>query len=143
MDTFHVAPVHLVPDWDVLRLFQFEPGEVAEDLQHQLIDQLDPLFSEEGMSLKYCSDLRWQLQSSQKMRIRTTPLEWATGSNLSDAMPRGEHALHWKRLLNEAQMLLHANPLHQQSGQLAMNGIWVWRDPSLLDRLRHRWNNRR
>ena len=143
MDTFHVAPVHLVADWDVLRLFQFEPGELSESLQQQVMEQLSPLFSEEGMQLEYMSDLRWRLRSPQKEQIQTTPLEWATGSNLSDAMPSGEGALRWKQLLNEAQMLLHAEPPQQQPDQLAINGIWIWRDPSLLDRLRHRWSQRR
>jgi hypothetical protein len=58
-------------------------------------------------------------------------------------MPQGENQLRWKKLLNEAQMMLHSAAVNQQSGQLAINGIWVWRDPSLVDKMRHWWRNRR
>ncbi len=142
MESLHVAPVHLVPDWDVLRLFQFEPGEIPQEIQQQLIELLAPLFAEQGMVLRYRDDLRWELGLSQVQRITTTPIDWATGCNLSQAMPQGKDALRWKQLLNEAQMMLHTAPINQQPEQLAINGIWVWRDPSLLQRMRHWWGQR-
>jgi hypothetical protein len=58
-------------------------------------------------------------------------------------MPQGEDALRWKQLLNETQMMLHDADVKQQSGQLVINGIWVWRDPSLLNRVQHWWSHRR
>ena len=94
------------------------------------------------MVLSYQSDLRWQLQLPKREPVLTTPIDWATGHNLHQAMPRGESALRWKQILNEAQMVLHGAPINQQPDQLAVNGIWVWRDPSLMDRLRHRWSQR-
>ena len=143
MDHFHVAPVHLVADWDVLRLFQFEQGEIPIEIQQQLIELLLPLFEEEGMLLQYQSDLCWQLQLPTREPVQTTPIDWATGGNLLSVMPQGENQLRWKKLLNEAQMMLHSAPVNQQSGQLAINGVWVWRDPSLVDKMRHWWRNRR
>ncbi len=142
MEILHVAPVHLVADWDVLRLFQFEQGEILVDHQQQLIDLLTPLFAEEGMVLRYRSDLHWQLELPQKAQIKTMPLDWATGINLNEAMPSGVEALRWKQLLNEVQMMLHATSIEPQAEQLAINGIWIWRDPSLLDRLAHWWQQR-
>ncbi|HIJ22470.1 MAG: hypothetical protein HON68_12305 [Gammaproteobacteria bacterium] len=143
MSTFHVAPVHLVADWDLLRLFQFERGEVPVEVQQQLIELLTPLFAEERGELQYVDDLRWQLQLPQKASIHTTPIDWATGGNLHKVMPQGEDALRWKQLLNETQMMLHDADVKQQSGQLVINGIWVWRDPSLLNRVQHWWSHRR
>lgn len=142
MEIFHVAPVHLVADWDVLRLFQFEQGEIPVEVQQQLIEQLSPLFAEEGGQLHYMGDLRWQLQLPSKAQIQTTPIDWATGGNLHQMMPQGEDALRWKQLLNEAQMVLHQVEINPQQEQLAINGIWVWRDPSLLDRIQYWWKNR-
>lgn len=142
MDVFHVTPVHLVPDWDVLRLFQFELEEIPVERQQQLIGLLSPLFTEDGGQLVYQSDLRWQLQLPVRAQIKTTPLEWATGTNLREAMPQGEEALRWKRLLNEAQMMLHSAETDPQQGQLAINGIWIWRDPSLLQRMQQWWSTR-
>ncbi len=142
METLHVAPVHLVADWDVLRLFQFEQGEIPVERQQQLVELLAPLFAEEGMVLNYHSDLRWQLELPQQAQIKTTPLDWATGINLDEVMPSGEDALRWKRLLNEVQMVLHAEAVGQQEGQLSVNGIWVWRDPTSLQRLNHWWRQR-
>jgi hypothetical protein len=142
MTTLHVAPVHLVADWDVLRLFQFEAGELPAALQRQLIALLVPLFEAEGMQLRYRGDLCWQLQLSAPAQIETTPIEWAAGGPLHLVMPQGADALRWKRLLNEAQMVLHGASIGQPQGQLAINGIWVWRDPSLMRRLRHWWQRR-
>lgn len=143
MEALHVAPVHLVADWDVLRLFQFEQGEIPVEIQQQLIELLTPLFAEEGGQLHYVDDLRWQLQLPQKESIRTTPIDWATGGDLHRVMPQGEGALRWKQLLNGAQMILHGAEVNQQQEQLAINGIWVWRDPSLLDRMQQWWRRRR
>ncbi len=142
MDIFHVAPVHLVPDWDVLRLFQFEPGEVPQEIQQEVIELLVPLFAEAGGVLSHVSDLRWSLRFPNREQIHTTPIDWATGCNLAGVMPQGEGALRWKQLLNETQMMLHAAPLNQHPEQLAINGVWVWRDPSLLERLLHRLTRR-
>ncbi len=142
MEKLHVAPVYLVADWDVLRLFQFEQGEISSDHQQRLVELLAPLFAEEGMVLQYQSDLCWQLELPQKAQIQTTPLDWATGINLNEAMPSGAEALRWKQLLNEVQMMLHAAPMESQAEQLAVNGVWIWRDPSLLDRLAYWWQQR-
>lgn len=123
-------------------MFQFEQGEIPVESQQQLIELLSPLFAEKGMKLQYQDDLQWRLQVPVRSKIKTTPLDWATGSNLNEAMPRGEEALRWKQLLNEAQMMLHAAPINQQPEQLAINGIWIWRDPTLLDRLQQWWRER-
>lgn len=137
MDAFHVTPVHLVADWDVLRLFQFDSGEVTAEVQQALIAELRPLFEPQGMVLTYQGDLDWRLESTHTVQIKTSPLEQVTGGNLHDYMPRGEDALLWKKLLNESQMVLHSSPINrqrQQQGVLVVNGIWIWREPSLMQR---------
>ncbi|MBL6969135.1 MAG: hypothetical protein ISR71_02790, partial [Gammaproteobacteria bacterium] len=143
MEIFRVAPVHLVADWDVLRLFEIEPGSISVKEQQDLINRLEPLFSEMNMVLSYHDDLDWRLQLSTGVAVKTTPLHHVVGANVHDAMPAGDDELLWKRLLNEVQMLLH----HASIGDLAdshisiphkvegANGIWVWREPSRFEKL--------
>ncbi len=136
-----MAPVHLQPDWDRLRLFQFRKGELSLPLQRQLLESLQSIFDAEGMESYLLGDLDWVLRSPQQEEITTTPIDWATGVDLSRAMPTGEGALRWKRLLNEAQMVLHTVDRSPAAAALPVNGIWVWRDPTLWQRLQHRWNH--
>jgi hypothetical protein len=44
-------------------------------------------------------------------------------------MPTGEAAAGWRRLLNEAQMLLHMSDVNQRReeiGESAVNSLWLW-----------------
>lgn len=143
MEIFRVAPVHLVADWDVLRLFEIEPGSITVKEQQDLIEMLAPLFGEMNMVLGYHDDLDWRLQLAESSTIKTTPLHRVVGANIHDAMPAGDDALLWKQLLNEAQMLLHhasmTDPANSSHLSLpyrveGVNGIWVWRDQSQLEK---------
>lgn len=152
MENFYVAPVRLVADWDVLRLFEVEPGELSVGEQHQLIDRLSPLFAEREMELRYHADLDWRLHhhgestggeqiAAGRRSIRTTPLQRVVGANIHDFMPRGEEALFWKQLLNEVQMVLHTVEIDPEQQQITIpprgmgvNGVWIWRSPSIADR---------
>jgi len=143
VEIFRVAPVHLIADWDVLRLFEIEPGSVSVKEQQDLIDKLAPLFSEENMVLSYHDDLDWRLQLSTGAAVKTTPLHHVVGANIHDAMPAGDDELIWKRLLNEVQMLLHqASMANHENSHLSLphkvegvNGLWVWREPSRIEKV--------
>ncbi len=150
---YYVAPVRLVADWDVLRLFEVEPGELSVADQHRLIDRLSPLFAERGMALRYHDDLDWRLHHDRestagkrtpivRRAVSTTPLQRVAGANIHDFMPRGEGALFWKQLLNEVQMALHSSGIDPQQQQITLppremrvNGVWIWREASLAGRV--------
>ncbi len=142
MEIFNVTPVQLVADWDVLRLFEIEPGRISIEHQHNLIGRLAPLFTERGMVLSFYSDMEWRLQLSKGGAVKTTPLHCVAGANLHDFMPRGEDAMLWRELLNEAQMVLHAAGAESRQQEISIlpkfegaNGIWIWRDQSGLEKV--------
>ncbi len=150
---YYVAPVRLVADWDVLRLFEVESGELSVGEQHQLIDRLSPLFAERGMELRYHDDLDWRLHhhaqstaaeqdSAVRRALCTTPLQRVAGANVHDFMPQGEGGLFWRQLLNEVQMALHTAEIDPGQRQITIppremrvNGVWIWREASLAGRV--------
>ncbi|MBT3196620.1 MAG: hypothetical protein HN344_02755 [Gammaproteobacteria bacterium] len=147
MELFYVAPVYLVADRDLLRLFEVAPGALSVDTQQALIKRVAPVFEARGMTLRYADDRCWILESPEPQHITTTPLYRVVGGDLHDKMPRGEDALRWKQLLNETQMVLH-DPLtpvaEQPSSRMAepsdpVNGVWIWRPLSLFETAAQRW----
>lgn len=60
-------------------------------------------------------------------RLVTLPPSAAAGN--SNPLPSGEDAALWRRLGNEAQMLLHTLPLNAQresEGRPVLNSLWFW-----------------
>ncbi|HET9483948.1 MAG TPA: phosphoglycerate mutase, partial [Xanthomonadales bacterium] len=53
----------------------------------------------------------------------------AFGDDLLAHLPRGAGEARWRRLLNEAQVLLHQHPLNAArtaKAQLPVNSLWLW-----------------
>jgi hypothetical protein len=72
---------------------------------------------------------RWYLRLAEPAQITTHPLLDAIGRDVKPLLPAGPQALHWHRMINEIQMLLHAHPINdtrEQRGAPAINSIWLW-----------------
>lgn len=72
---------------------------------------------------------RWYLRLPQAPQLETTPLSGATGRDIDPLLPRGADALHYRTLMNELQMLLHAHPVNlarEARGELPVNSLWLW-----------------
>ena len=124
------APVHLAPERDRLRLYppellELEPGEAEA-----LAAALDDHFRDAGLGgLQAPHPLRWYLRLPARARLSTTPLERALHLPVEEALPRGEDAPWWQRLLTEAQMLLHLHQVNRErerGGRPSVNALWVW-----------------
>ncbi len=71
----------------------------------------------------------WIVQANSHTNISTTALSSAIGKHIDPLLPKGADAMHWKRLLNEIQMLLFAHPVNQARearGLPAANSVWLW-----------------
>lgn len=72
---------------------------------------------------------RWYMRLAEDPCISTTPPSQAMGKPIDPLLPQGTGAMHWRKLLNEAQMLLFSHPVNQSResrGQPTVNSLWLW-----------------
>lgn len=124
----HAAPVFCQPDRDNVLLVADLAGELSADDTRELTDLLAPLFDEAGTALQP-GPAGWFVGSPVDPRIETTALAGVIGKPILDFLPRGPNGGSWRRVLNEAQMMLHDAPLNQRrksAGKPAVNSLWFW-----------------
>jgi len=130
-------PVHLKLHGERLILADASRLAVTAEESREFVAALNSHFAGEGISFIAPSPLRWYLQTADAQRLRTTPTAEAAGRNVDALLPGGDDGARWRRVMNEAQMVLHQHPCNEareQRGQLAVNSVWLWgpgRDHSL------------
>ncbi|MTW20129.1 phosphoglycerate mutase [Allochromatium palmeri] len=125
----HADPIHLRPDRDRLLVYA-GPGVAPEpDEAEALVAAFNRHFVEDGVRLIAPSPQRWYLRLPQPPGLRTRPLHQIQGGSMAEHLPRGPESRDWMRLLNETQMLFHAEPVNRQreaTGRPLISGIWIW-----------------
>ena len=122
-------PVHLKLHGDRLILADASQLAVTPDEAREFVAALNSHFAGEGISFIAPRPPRWYLQAADAPRLRTTPTAEAAGRNIEELLPEGDDGARWRRVMNEAQMVLHQHPCNearQQRGQLAVNSVWLW-----------------
>ena len=103
----------------------------------ELAVALRPLFDEVSATLVVDTSSTWCLRLAQGAPHATfTDPAAALGVNLTDCLPEGEDGRTWRRLFNEAQILLHAHPVNARriaAGKVPINALWFWGEGSLPD----------
>jgi hypothetical protein len=72
---------------------------------------------------------RWYLRARRTPRILTHSPAAVAGRTLEPFLPQGEDARDWRRLINEAQVLLHNHPVNaarEAAGRPTANSLWPW-----------------
>jgi len=122
-------PVHLRLDFNDAVLFDWRRLKLDELEAGSLVAALNEHFAEEGRHLEAgCPDC-WYLAMESAPRLRTTPLPRVAGASSRGYLPEGPDAGDWRRLMNEAQMLLHAHPVNERRaarGLPVVNSVWPW-----------------
>lgn len=94
-----------------------------------LAAEIKPLLEDAGLHLEVpCTD-RWYLRLESMPDLHTTELTRVAGRSISMAMPWGNDAVRWLRLLNEIQVVLHQSPVNGERtarGLPAVNSLWFW-----------------
>ncbi|MCX7172066.1 MAG: hypothetical protein NTY41_17800 [Proteobacteria bacterium] len=118
-------PVHLHFEQGRPCLSSAELG-ISPDEMQQLATALAPLFAELG-------DFRTGVPGHGYLRLRALPqlqaLPPSAALGRSHPLPSGAGATLWRRLGNEAQMLLHTLPLNvrrEAKGKPTLNSLWFW-----------------
>ena len=106
------------------------PGELAlsQEEAAQLVAALNEHLADLGEFIAPQPD-RWALRLKQAAQIATHPLSSVIGRPVEAFLPRGRDAQEWRRILNEAQVLLHNHPLNaarEEAGKPAANSLWPW-----------------
>jgi hypothetical protein len=123
-----LTPVHCRVGSDGVHLA--DPAALALDDadSRTLFDAVRPLFESEGCAMVWGAVLRWYAAHDSLQGLATASLDRVIGRNLDAWLPRQPDARRWRRLQNEAQMLLHALPLNEAreaAGALPVNSCWL------------------
>jgi hypothetical protein len=87
-----------------------------------------PLFESMG-ELVVARPGHWHLRLSSPAAIETSPLPQAAGRAAEPTLPGGADGPAWRKLLAEAQPLLHAHPVNrarEADGRPTVNTLWPW-----------------
>lgn len=122
-------PVHFRAELDHALLIGSRQLAIQAFEAEALIEQFNSHFSDDGLRLTSSHQERWYLHAEQPLRVDSVPLHRAMGRNVQHFLPRGEDALRWRKILNEAQMLFFTHEVNRQRearGQLTLNSLWLW-----------------
>ena len=124
----HADPVNLQADMDRAVLSDSRTLAIEPEEAEQLVAELNAHFAEEGIRFVIADENNWVLRL-EPCDLQTTPLDRAAGRNVNRLLPGGAESARWRRLLNEAQMLLHMSAVNQareQRGLATINSLWLW-----------------
>ena len=113
-----VAPVHLHVDRDRLLLSPLDPPTVDSSRIDRL---LNDHFREDGMQVHAPPEGPWLLELETPFVVTTRSIDDVAGRSLDPFMPAGVDAGKLQALMNESQMLLHADG---RAG--VVNSLWFW-----------------
>jgi hypothetical protein len=121
-------PAHL--RFEQTALVLGETGAMARDSGEitELAALLAPALAEVG-TLRFMPSGFAYLELKAPAEIITTPPSVAIGRRADTVEFSGPNAIHWRRVTNEIQMLLHDHPLNRRrtaAGQPAINSLWFW-----------------
>lgn len=122
-------PVHLRAHRNQLVLADASAFALSQDETDALVASLNAHFGPDGLRFSAPRASRWYLRLETDPQIATVPLDETAGAVIDHCLPTGANALHWHRILNEAQMLLHGhavNEAREARGEMPVNGVWFW-----------------
>jgi hypothetical protein len=125
----HADPVHLKVHGDRLILAEASRLDISPDEARDFVSQLNAQFAAEGLEFTAPHPRRWYARAAEDPRLDATPTAEVAGRNVDTFLPRGDDGARWRRIFNEAQMLLHAHPgntARESRGALTVNSIWFW-----------------
>jgi hypothetical protein len=133
-------PAWVQPDMNGARLLAWGRLGLRDEDAAVLAEALRPAFAEAGMELFVSAPERWQLRLPAGIALPAFAApEQALGEDLFQHLPQGDEGRRWRRLLNEAQILLHQHPWNaarRERGLPPVNSVWLWGGGALPGALR-------
>lgn len=125
----HADPVHLKVHGDRLILADASRLSISAEEARDFVSKLNTQFAPEGLEIVAPHPNRWYARVTREPRLRTTPTAEVAGRNVDAFLPAGDDGARWRKIFNEAQMLLHAHPANEareSRGALTVNSVWFW-----------------
>jgi hypothetical protein len=122
-------PVHLQPTSAQLSLCELPEGALSADEAQALGATLAAYFGADGLAFFTPHPQRWYLRMRNAPDLRTLSPAACAGTLHESALPSGRDGAQWKRVITEAQMLLHSHPVNvtrEDEGKAPANAIWPW-----------------
>jgi hypothetical protein len=122
-------PVHIKVERDRLSVVGPALFELSEVEAQAFVEALNRHFSDDGMSFMSSTPKRWYVRTARAPDLVTRSLAQVAGGDVQRNLPTGADALHWNRVFNESQMLLHGHPVNaarEERGEPIVNSIWLW-----------------
>jgi hypothetical protein len=126
---YRADPVHFKADSDHAILIGTDQVLPDKEETKLLIESFNQHFAEDKLSLHSVNENRWYLRSDRQLNLEFIALDYALARDIKHFMPKGEDALYWRKILNEAQMLFFQHVVNQNretKGRLTINGLWLW-----------------
>lgn len=123
-----VTPVHARVALDHVSIEAPRDVGLDDAESRALFDAVQPWFAADGHRLVYGHAQRWYVSHPGLATLATASIERTGGEGIERWLPRGDHARHWQRLQNEAQMLLHTHPINEARearGLEPINSLWL------------------
>lgn len=122
-----IDPVCLQATRTQIALAPLQPQDLGREEAAALAAVLAPHLSAAGCELEVVHPQRWYARCRVPPAIATVA---PSAGILSEAqLPTGPDSAAWRRLITEAQMLLHDAPVNharEAAGKLPVNAIWPW-----------------
>ncbi|HSF48184.1 MAG TPA: hypothetical protein VLA73_07470 [Burkholderiales bacterium] len=90
---------------------------------------LNQHFSDDGLRFQALTPLRWYLRLDRPPELRTCMPSQVAGRRIESFLPEGADRARWRRLFNEAQMVLHQHAVNQERedrDRITANSLWFW-----------------
>jgi hypothetical protein len=133
-------PAHVRADLGAGRLLACGDLGLTREESESLLAPLRPLFGDAGCPISLGAASRWYVALPRDARLPPfVPPSRVLGDDIYAHLPAGDLGLRWRRLLNEAQIVLHNHPLNASrvaAGKLAVNSLWFWGAGRLPDHVR-------
>lgn len=133
-------PAHVRADLGAGRLLACGDLGLTRGEAESLVAPLKPLFGDDGCPISIGAESRWYVALPRDAKLPAfVPPSRALGDDIYAHLPAGDLGRRWRRLLNEAQIVLHNHPLNADriaAGKPPVNSLWFWGGGVLPDHVR-------
>jgi hypothetical protein len=133
-------PVTVWADMARVVMTSFGFADLDEFERNEIENVVRAVLDEEGIVLHADHPERWCIALGEPLTFGFTPLEDALGVDMAEVLPEQPESLHWRRIMNEIQIALHASPVNvrrRQIGRQEINSIWFWGGGFIPDASQH------
>jgi len=123
-----LTPVHWHVGTEQVSMADPQALALSEGESHALYEAVAPLFTSEGFLVHWGAPSQWFVAHEELAELPAASLDRVIGRNVDRWLPDAAHARRVRRLLNEAQMLLHTHALNEAreaQGLPTVNALWL------------------